>query len=68
LAHYFNHANVQAFPFLQNASLPIRCGMTCTGTVSTTMNFICSSVSSDGGSDKTIGFEFAVDTSVTAAS
>jgi hypothetical protein len=60
-AHYFNHANLVATQFLQNANLPIRCGMTCTGTVSTTMNFICASVSSEGGQEITHGYEFEMD-------
>lgn len=47
--HQFVHANSIAYPYLAYASLPVRCGMTCTGTVSTTMNFICSSVASEGG-------------------
>jgi hypothetical protein len=49
--HEFLHANVVVNPYIQTANLPVRCGMTCTGTVSTTMNFICSSVISEGGKD-----------------
>jgi hypothetical protein len=49
--HEFSNSNVLASPYIQTANLPVRCGMTCTGTVSTTMNFICCSVSSEGGKD-----------------
>jgi len=50
-AHEFNHANLSTYPYIQTANLPIRCGMTSTGTVSTTMKFICSAVISEGGSE-----------------
>lgn len=50
-AHEFNHSNLVQFPYIQTANLPVRCGMTSTGTVSTTMRFICSSVTSEGGTD-----------------
>lgn len=67
-AHEFLHANIFDNPYIQTASLPVRCGMTCTGTVSTTMNFICASVISEGGADTPEVFSFAVENSVTAAS
>lgn len=57
--HEFLHANEIANPYIQTANLPIRCGMTCTGTVTTTMKFICCSVSSEGGIDDTIGYQFS---------
>jgi hypothetical protein len=50
-AHEFLHANNIAPPYLQSANLPVRCGMTCTATVSTTMYFLCSAVISEGGSE-----------------
>ena len=50
-AHEFLHANLIASPYIQSANLPVRCGMTCTATVSTTMNFICSAIISEGGSE-----------------
>ena len=50
-AHEFKHANQATYPYIQSANLPVRCGMTCTATVSTTMNFICSAVISEGGSE-----------------
>lgn len=65
-AHEFKHANLIAHPYIATASLPIRCGMTCTGTVSTTMNFICASVMSEGGENSPGGRTFSVDGSGTA--
>lgn len=50
-AHEFLHANNIAPPYIQSANLPVRCGMTCTGTVSTTMYFLCAAVMSEGGSE-----------------
>jgi hypothetical protein len=41
--------------------------MTCTGTVSTTMNMICCSVVSEGGADDTNGRGFSQEGTVTAA-
>ena len=69
--HEFLHANVTAFPYIQYATLPVRCGMTCTATVSTTMNFICASVSTEGGADTAEGFFNSFSTqnvAITAAS
>lgn len=62
-AHEFKHANLIAYPYIQTANLPVRCGMTCSGTVSTTMNFICSAVISEGGSEdiNVYGYTFAQD-------
>jgi len=62
--HEFLHANLFASPYVQTANLPVRCGMTCTGTVSTTMNFICSAVISEGGSEdiNVYGYTFQQDT------
>jgi hypothetical protein len=66
-AHEFNHANAVATPYIQTANLPIRAGMTCTGTVSTTMLFICSSVVSEGGHDTTVAYNHSVEGAVTAS-
>jgi hypothetical protein len=62
-AHEFNHANLIAYPYIQSANLPVRCGMTSSGTVSTTMNFICSAVISEGGSEdiNVYGYTFSQD-------
>ncbi len=65
-AHEFLHANSAANPYIQTANLPVRCGMTCTGTVSTTMKFTCASVITEGGLEAEDAFEFAVEKSVTA--
>ena len=61
--HQFEHSNLIAYPYIQSANLPVRCGMTCTGTVSTTMNFICSAVISEGGSEdiNVYGYTFQQD-------
>ena len=68
-AHEFLHANLATYPYIQSANLPVRCGMTSTGTVSTTMNFICSAVMSEGGSEdiNTFGYTFETNASVTTA-
>ncbi len=65
-AHEFLHANLTAYPYIQQASLPIRCGMIATGAVTTDMLFICSSVVSEGGSDDDarFGYNFSVNTPV----
>jgi hypothetical protein len=62
-AHEFLHANLFTSPYVQSANLPVRCGMTCTGTVSTTMNFVCSAVISEGGSEdiNVYGYTFQQD-------
>ena len=67
-AHEFLHANLFASPYIQTANLPVRCGMTCTATVSTTMNFICSAVISEGGTEdiNVFGYTFQQDTGVIA--
>ena len=67
--HEFRHANLVGYPYIQTANLPVRCGMTCTATVSTTMQFICSAVISEGGvedADK-FGYTFTQGASVTAS-
>lgn len=62
--HEFKHANLATYPYIQTANLPVRCGMTCTGTVSTTMNFICSAVMSEGGTEdiNVFGYTFQQET------
>lgn len=65
-AHQFTHANIDVYPYWQSANLPVRCGMTCTGTVTTTMNYICCSVLSNGGQDEVGGYAFTTSTSVAA--
>jgi hypothetical protein len=50
-AHEFLHANIISPPYLAYASLPVRCGMTSTATVTTSMYFLCSAVISEGGGD-----------------
>lgn len=67
--HEFLHANLALHPYIQSANLPVRCGMTCTAIVSTTMNFICSAVMSEGGTEdiNNFGYTFETNTSVTAS-
>jgi hypothetical protein len=64
--HQFNHANSVSFPYLQTATLPIRCGMTCGATATTKMSFICSSVISEGGQEENGGLSFSATGSVSA--
>lgn len=64
--HEFLHANKVAFPYVQTATLPVICGMTCTATVSTTMLFICSTVRSEGATLEEEGFGFSAEGTVTA--
>lgn len=66
--HEFLNANSLAKPYIQTANLPISAGMTCTGTVSTTMEFTCCSVISEGGQEDVGGFPFTARGAVTAAS
>lgn len=65
-AHEFLHANTFIYPYAQTVNLPVRCGMTCTGTVSTTMDFICSAVISEGGSEdiNVYGYTFQQDSGI----
>jgi len=64
--HAFKNANVLAKPYIQTANLPISAGMTCTGTVSTTMNYTCCSVLSEGGQEDVGGFPFSAEGTATA--
>lgn len=67
--HQFLHANAVTNTYIQYATLPIRVGMTCTGTVSTTMQFNCCSVASEGGRENTSPYRFDTpECTVTAAS
>jgi len=63
-AHEFKHANINTYPYIQTANLPVRCGMTCSATASTSMNFICSAVISEGGTEdiNVYGYTFSQDT------
>jgi len=65
--HHFNHANIISFPYIANANLPVRIGMTCSQESSTTMHYTCCSVTSEGGLDNTTGYHFSQEGSVTAA-
>lgn len=64
--HEFKNANVLVEPYIQTANLPISAGMTCTGTVSTSMRFTCCSVLSEGGQEDVGGFHFSQEGTATA--
>ncbi len=64
--HEFLHANKVSFPFIQSASLPVICGMTCSDTVTTNMFFFCATVRSEGAPLDEEGFGFSVEGTVTA--
>ena len=64
--HFFQHTNLLTSPFIQRASLPVRCGMTCTGTVSTTMHMTCTTVESEGADTENVGNPFSVEGTATA--
>ncbi len=66
VAHQFTHANIQEVAYMQTANLPVRAGMTCTNTVSSTMRFICASVTSEGGTTELAGYTHVQTASVTA--
>lgn len=67
VAHQFTHANYQTVAYMQTANLPVRAGMTCTATVSTTMRFICASVTSEGGTVELTGYTHVQTASATAS-
>lgn len=64
--HEFKHANIDAFPYWQTATLPVIAGMTTTQEASTTMLFICSTVRSEGATIEEEGFGFAQEGTATA--
>lgn len=66
--HEFKHSNIATQPYIQSANLPIRCGMTSTATVSTTMYYYCSAIASEGGQELTASYDFSHTNNVTAAS
>ena len=68
-AHEFLHSNIVGYPYIQSANLPVRCGMTCSATSTTTMQFICSAVMSEGGVEdaNAFGYNFETNNSVTAS-
>lgn len=66
--HQFDNANHQTVAYMQTANLPLRAGMICSGTSSTTMRFICASVSSEGGETDIGGYNFSQEGTVVAGS
>ena len=63
-AHEFNHANIDNYPYIQTANLPVRCGMLALDGSDTSMKFICCAVVSEGGTEdvNTFGYTFAQST------
>lgn len=68
--HEFRNANVLAVPYMQTLSLPIQMLVTATSTAGTkTAYFKCASVSSEGGLQEDLSYQFATpEQTVTAAS
>jgi hypothetical protein len=66
-AHEFNHANINTHPYIQTANLPLVAGMTCTGTVSTTMQAVCATVIQEDGPGNSEGYHFSVSSPVVTA-
>ena len=60
-AHEFLNANVLAAPYIQSANQPIRAGMTSGAAASTSMLFICCSVTSGDSEPDMGGYSFAAD-------
>ena len=67
-AHEFDHANLVTTPYIQYASLPVRCGMTASGAATGTMRFLCCGVLSEGGQEENGGLPVSVEGTITAAS
>lgn len=65
--HEFNHANLTNAPYMATGNLPVRAGMTCSDTATTSMIFICASVASEGGEPDLGGFSFAQEGTAPAA-
>lgn len=67
--HQFAHANVDSFPYIQDANLPLRAGVEATAAtvVDSDMLFICYCVLSRGGEDDVLGYDFSAEGAVTAA-
>lgn len=66
--HEFRHANRVSFPYIQSATLPVICGMSCIEEATTTMIFDCCTVRSEGAVTDEEGFGFSAEGTVTAAS
>lgn len=64
--HKFEHVNSFSNPYFQTANLPVRVGMTASGTVTDSIEFICSSIISEGGQEVGSSFEFVQEATVTA--
>lgn len=65
--HEFLHSNKSNFPYIQMATLPVIAGMQCSDTATAEMNFICSTVRSEGAVLESEGFEFTTSGQGTAS-
>lgn len=66
--HEFVHANSTTASYIQTATLPISVGMYGQGVATSTMQFYCATVISEGGTEDMHGFNFSVGGTVTASS
>ena len=67
-AHEFLNANVLAVPYMQTLSLPVQMLLTTTSASSKTAYFKCASVSSEGGLEDDLAYQFSTpEQTVTAA-
>lgn len=66
--HEFLHANLTEEPYIASANLPLRIGMSCSGTVTDTIHFICSAVTEEGGSEQPSGVKHTTYATGTAGS
>lgn len=66
--HEFRHANRIAYPYIQTATLPVICGMSCVEESTTTMLFNCCTVRSEGAAIEEEGFGFSAEGTATAVS
>lgn len=64
--HEFLHSNKANFPYIQTATLPVIAGLQCSNTATAEMNFICSTVRSEGATLQEEGFEHSAEGTGTA--
>jgi len=66
-AHKFNGSNTTVYPGTKTVNLPVRAGMTCTGTVNATMNLTGVSVAKEDGGVFDPGYLFTQDSGLITA-
>lgn len=67
-AHYFQTVATLSDESLRSAALPVRVGMTCSATVTTTLELMSAAVTTDGYDDLPAGYAFSQEGTVTASS